>query len=262
MRTRSLIHVLSLELFGISLPLPSFPRVKSLRGIGLSDPAQYANLLSVKFDYRNTFYDREPRFDIGRPDEEDFDKYDFLIASEVFEHVPPPAEVPFQNAFRVLRQAGVLVLTVPYSLDPATAEHFPGLHEHGMAQVGGRTVLVNRRPDGRLETFENLVFHYGCGEPSLEMREFSENGLKTLLAGAGFNAVHIYSEDHPVYGIVHSGAWSLPISARKGDFAFSPDATRDVLREWRDLNVKFHGEMKRLDRALWFRIGRKLGLIR
>src|SRR6478672_1043171 len=120
MRTRSLIHVLSLELFGISLPLPHFPRVKSLRGLGLSDPAQYANLLTEKFDYRNTFYDREPRFDIAHPNQEEFGKYDFLMSSEVFEHVPPPAGASFESAFRLLKQGGVLVLTVPYSLEPAS----------------------------------------------------------------------------------------------------------------------------------------------
>jgi SAM-dependent methyltransferase len=261
-RTRSLIHTLSLELFGLSLPLSDFPRVRSLRGMGLSDPAQYANLLSAKFDYRNTFYDREPRFDIACPNPEDFGKYDFLVSSEVFEHIPPPAEIPFQNAYRLLKPTGVLVLTVPYSLESQTAEHFPSLHEYGLAQVGQRIVLVNRTRDGRLETFDNLVFHYGLGDPSLEIREFTQDGLKTLLADAGFKHIHIHSEAWPSFGIVHSEAWSLPIAARKGDFAFTQDATRDVLREWRDLNQKFHAEMKRLDRALWFRIGRKLGLLR
>ena len=260
-RTRGLLHALSLELFGVSLALPDFPRVKSLRGMGMSDPAQYANLLSAKFDYRNTFYDREPRFDICRPDEAEFGKYDFLLSSEIFEHVPPPAEAALQNAFRLLKSAGVLVLTVPYSLESATAEYFPGLHEHGLARVGDRVVLVNRTREGRLETFENLVFHYGWGEPSLELREFSETALKALLAAAGFQEIRIHSDDHPPFGVVHSEAWSLPIAARRGEFAFSREVARDVLREWRDLTLKFHAEMKRLDRSLWFRIGRKLGFL-
>jgi len=36
-RTRGLLRVLSLELFGLNLALPDFPRVKSLRGLGISD---------------------------------------------------------------------------------------------------------------------------------------------------------------------------------------------------------------------------------
>ena|SRR5215471_4492323 len=76
-RTRSLLRALSLELFGVSLTLPEFPRVRSLRGLGMSDPGQYANGLAGKLDYRNTFYDREPRFDIVRPAADEFGKYDF-----------------------------------------------------------------------------------------------------------------------------------------------------------------------------------------
>src|SRR5215831_18825248 len=48
-RTRDVVHVLALELFGIPVALGDFPRVKSLRGIGMSDPAQYADGLARKF---------------------------------------------------------------------------------------------------------------------------------------------------------------------------------------------------------------------
>jgi SAM-dependent methyltransferase len=260
-RTRSLLRALSLELFGVSLTLPEFPRVCSLRGLGMSDPSQYANGLAARFDYRNTFYDREPRFDIVRPAAEELGKYDFLISSEVFEHVPPPAATAFGNAFRLLKPHGVLLLTVPYSLEPSTTEHFPDLHDFGLARVSDRVLLVNRTRDGQVQVFDNLVFHVGWGEPSLEMRQFTESGLQEMLAGAGFAGVHIHSDDDPAFGIVHKEAWALPIAARKGALALSYDATCDVLREWRDLNLKFHAEMARLDRSLWFRVGRKLRLL-
>src|SRR5690349_2238888 len=136
-RTRGIVQALAMELFGINLPLPDFPRVKSIRGIGTSDSSQYATRLGEKFDYRNTFYDREPRFDIAQPVAEE-GVYDFLISSEVFEHVPPPVERAFENAFRLLKPGGVLVLTVPYSIEPAMTEHFPDLHEFGLLELGGR----------------------------------------------------------------------------------------------------------------------------
>jgi hypothetical protein len=259
-RTRSLIHTLALELFGLPLALPDFPRVKSLRGIGLSDPSQYADGLAAKFDYRNTFYDREPRFDIVHPAADESGRYDFLISSEVFEHVPPPAETAFSNACRMLKQTGVLVLTVPYSLDAATREHYPDLHEYGMARVGDRVVLVNRQHDGRIEVFEDLVFHFGWGQPSLELREFSESGLRGALAGTGFCEVRIYSEDYPPFGIVHGESWSLPIAARKAPFAMGIDAARDIVREWRDLKLKFNAEMDKLGESIWFKIGRRFGM--
>jgi SAM-dependent methyltransferase len=259
-RTRGIVQALSMELFGINLALPDFPRIKSIRGIGTSDSSQYANRLAEKFDYRNTFYDREPRFDIAQPVAEE-GRYDFLISSEVFEHVPPPVETAFANAFRLLKPGGVLVLTVPYSIEPAMTEHFPELHEFGLVHLGAGLALVNRTKTGEVQIFENVVFHGGKGS-TLEMREFTESALKTLLSGAGFTDIRIYAEDYRPFGIVRSEAWSLPIAARKGSFSLSADATRDVLEEWRDLRLKFTAEMKRLDRNFWFRLGRKLGFLR
>jgi len=259
-RTRGIVQALSLELFRINLPLPDFPRIKSIRGIGTSDSSQYANRLAEKFDYRNTFYDHEPRFDIAQPVEED-GCYDFIISSEVFEHVPPPVETAFANAFRLLKPGGVLVLTVPYSVEPAMTEHFPDLHEFGLVELGGKIALVNRTKTGEMQFFENVVFHGGKGS-TLEMREFTENSLKVLLTGAGFSEIKIYAEDYRPFGIVRSEAWSLPIAARKETFVLGPAATRDVLDEWRELRLKFDAEMKRLDRNFWFRLGRKLGFVR
>jgi SAM-dependent methyltransferase len=258
-RMRGLLHALSQELFGDNLTLPEFPRVKSLRGLGLSDSVQYADALAGKLDYRNTYFHREPHFDITQVPEAEAGRYDFLLASEVFEHVPPPAERAFANAFRLLREGGVLVFTVPYSLDAATAEHFPALHEHGLAQVGGSTVLVNRTAKGEIQVFDNLAFHVSFGGQALEMREYSEAALKAALAAAGFTEVRIFTENFAPYGIVHAEACSLPIAARKGSFGLSRAAARDIVEEWRGLKQKFDADMLRLGKSWWFRIGRKLG---
>ena len=256
---RALLRALSLELYGLPLTLPELPRVRSLRGLGLSDSVQYADLLAAKFDYRNSFLDRQPRFDITEIAEGDCGRYDFLLASEVFEHVPPPVETAFRNAWRLLRPGGVLAFTVPYSLEATTAERFPDLHEFGLAQVGGRTVLVNRTRGGEVQVFENLVFHVSFGEPALEMRELSESHLKTLLAQAGFETVSVFADDYPPYGILHAESCSLPMVARKGTFALSREAARDVLEQWKELKQKFEADMRRLGRSYWFRIGRKMG---
>ena len=260
LRTRGLLHALSMELFGTPLPLPDFPRVPSLRGLGTSDSNQYAGALAEKFDYRNTFFDREPRFDITQAPESESGRYDFLISSEVLEHVVPPASQAFDNAFRMLQPHGVLVFTVPYELD-SPLEHYPELHEYGLADVGGRMVLVNRTRDGRLQTFENPVFHWSGADPALEMRAFSEAQLRDLLSAAGFAETRIYSENYPPFGIVHGETWSLPIAARKGPFAFSRDAARDIVEQSRDLRRGIDTEMRRLARRWWFRAGRKLGLL-
>ena len=260
-RTRGILRVLSNELFGVDLTLPEFPRVKSLRGIGTSDKEAYAVRLAEKFDYRNTFFHREPRLDLANLPEEESGRYDFLISSEVLEHVPPPVETALQNASRLLKPSGVFVLTVPYSIEPAGVERFPQLHQYGLVEVGGRILLVNRTPEDALQIFEDLVFHGGRGS-TLEMREFNEDGLKALLTSAGFCDVRMCAEDYRPFGIVHAESWSLPIAARKGPFALGRGAVRDILEEWRDLRRKSTSEMEQIESSVWHRIGRKLGFVR
>ncbi len=256
MRVRGLIHLLSQELFGASLALPDFPRIKSLRGLGTSDSESYAGRLADRLDYRNTFFHREPRFDIAHPAPDESGRYDFLLSSEVLEHVVSPVEAAFQNIFDMLKPSGVFVFTVPYSLEGQTIERFDKLHDFGFARLSDRTVLVNRTPQGELQVFEDLIFHGGAGS-TLEMREFSEAGLKTVLAAAGFTDVRIDSEDYPEFGIFRRYAWSLPIAARKGPFAFSKDATRDLAEQYRDSNKRIGALM----RSLVMRIAYKLRLL-
>jgi len=258
-RTRGLIHALSLELFGCSLPLPDFPRVRSLRGLGASDPGDYAEALAAKFDYRNTFYDKAPRLDITRPPEGESGLYDFLVSSDVFEHTAPPAGDAFRGACRLLNDHGVLLMTVPYQIDAPQNEHFPELHEFGLARIGDKTVLVNSTRDGRTEVFGSLVFHASFGGPALEMREFSEDGLKALLAGAGFREVRFYGEDYLPYGIANAESWSLPVAARKGPFHFGVESAREIVEQWREVRQKLDSEMRTLNQSWAFRVGRKLG---
>lgn len=242
-RLRGLLHTLSQELFGTSLPLTEFPRVKSLRGLGTSDSNLYAEKLEDRFDYRNTFFHREPRFDIANPASDEFGRYDFLLSSEVLEHVLSPVEAAFQNACRMLKPSGVFVFTVPCSLEATTAERFGQLHDFGLAALSDRTLLVNRTPHGEVQVFDGLIFHGGRGA-TLEMREFSEAGLKTLLATAGFTDVRIDSQDYPEFGIVRRYAWSLPIAARKGPFALSQDAARDLAEQYRDSEKRLQALMR------------------
>ena len=254
-RVRGLLHALSKELLGASLALPDFPRVHSISVLGLSDASFYSERLREKLGYRNTFYDREPRLDLLNPPGGDIGRYDFILASEVFEHVPAPVERAFSCALQLLKPNGVLIFTVPYSLDPSTAEHFPTNGQFGLAEVGGRTVLVNRSPEGKLDVTDNVQFHVGCAGPAPEFREFSEAGLRATVAAAGFSEFRIYNSDYPEFGIVQAEAWSLPMVARPGPFALSADAARDIIEHWRDA----HHALKRVGGSWWFRAGRKLG---
>jgi SAM-dependent methyltransferase len=255
-RVRGLLYALSKELLGAGLVLDDFPRVRSIAGLGLSDASFYSERLREKLDYRNTFYDREPRLDLLNPGAGDIGRYDFVLASEVFEHVPAPAERAFSSAMQLLKPNGVLIFTVPYSLDPSTVEHFPAIGQFGLAEVGGRTVLVNRSPEGKLDATDDVRFHVGCAGPAPEFREFSEAGLRATVDAAGLSEFRIYSGDYPEFGIVQAEAWSLPMAARRGPFALSADAAREIVGHWHDA----HNALKRVGGSWWFRAGRKLGV--
>jgi hypothetical protein len=217
-RMRSIIHLLSTELFGQSLTLPNFPVWPDIRGIGLSDWIGYAGLLPHKLNYTNTFYHQQPRLDIVAPiDPLLEDSLDFLISSDVFEHVSPPVSRAFDNTYRLLKRNGVLILTVPYTKEGQTQEHFPELHKFEIVSIDGRYILKNVTPDGRNQVFENLIFHGGDGA-TLEMRLFAESSLKHELTRAGFQDIRFDREPKFEYGIYWNPDWSsgsFPIVARK-----------------------------------------------
>jgi 2-polyprenyl-3-methyl-5-hydroxy-6-metoxy-1,4-benzoquinol methylase len=212
-RNRAIIHALSFALFGASVPLDDFPARPDITGLGLSDWHEYASRLADKFGYENTFFDRSPQLDITDVPDERRGRYDFVIASEVFEHVASPVSDALANTYRLLKPRGVLILSVPYSLDGETTEHFPELHRYKLVVVAGQKVLLNRTPDGRWQVFEDLVFHGGDGA-TLEMRLFGRESLIRMLYAAGFEAVEVHDRDDPRFGIVFREPWSLPITAR------------------------------------------------
>ncbi len=179
----------------------------------MSDWDGYAILLARKFNYRNTYYHQEPKFDITCFDPSLEGTFDFIISSDVFEHVPPPVSKAFENARKLLKPRGVLIFTVPYSKDEKTVEHFPELYDYRITETNGHYILRNVTRNGVRQTFDELVFHGGHGA-TLEMRLFSELSLLEEFRKAGFDKVKIYKDDDLAHGIQWSHDWSLPISAR------------------------------------------------
>jgi SAM-dependent methyltransferase len=256
-RARAIVHLFSLEFFGTSLPLPDFPMLESLRGLGLSDWAGYADRFEELFSYRNTFYNLEPKFDITAEHPQEHGRYDFLIASEVFEHVRPPVETALAEARRLLAPGGRLIVSVPYSLDERTVERFPSLHHFTIAEIDGSPVLVNRRADGSLEAFEGLVFHRGLksADAALEVRLFSRSGLEQALRDAGFADVTFCGESCLRYGILHHD-WSQPVVARREAPIGAPAYVAEMARRLGSLRK----QSRQANDSRWSRLGRRLGV--
>lgn len=156
-RFRWLVHRLSLELFGRSISLNEFPHDSSISGIGLTDPHTIASVLQQKLNYLNTFLTSEPKLDI-RNGKSPIGPLDFLIASEVFEHVEPPVEEAFQNVASLLKPDGFLLLTVPWVWDGNQHQALPELHDWRLGREDNRWLVLNRRPDGSIEKFFDMVW--------------------------------------------------------------------------------------------------------
>src|SRR5712692_7682310 len=148
-RVRALIHLLSMELFGRSLILTEFPRLKAIRGLGMTDKACYAEILADKFDYANTYYDREPRFDFTAFHPQLSGAYDFILSADVLEHIAPPVGRALEEVCRLLKPHGFLGVTVYCNPSDELREHFPELHDYRILPLGDSVVLINRRRDGK-----------------------------------------------------------------------------------------------------------------
>jgi hypothetical protein len=214
-RARAIIRVLSTELFDDTLSLPDFPVHREIRGLGMTDWKGAAVTLAEKFDYRNTYYHKEPRLDISAARiASELMGNDFIISSDVFEHVAPPVSRAFENVWKMLKPSGVLVLTVPYGTQAETVEHFPELNEFSIVKKDGSLVLRNKTKAGVVQEFNDLVFHGGPGS-TLEMRVFSENALIRHLKDAGFVEIKVHRTADLVHGIWWPEPWAFPISGRK-----------------------------------------------
>lgn len=216
-RMRSIVHLLSLELFKKSLILADFPSCKNLNGLGLTDAPAYAKRLSEKFNYKNTFYHQEPFLDISKElPKELLNTQDFVICSDIFEHVQPPISKAFKNLNNLLKNNGFVIFSVPYKLFGKTKEYFPNLNNYKLIKKqNGETCLKNITPSGEKETFEKLNFHPGAGQ-NLVFRFFSLNSLIAEFKSNGFFKLKIFNKNCPKFGIIwDNNFWSFPLLSSK-----------------------------------------------
>jgi SAM-dependent methyltransferase len=151
-RFRWLADRLGRELFGRHLLLPDFPVDRSIRGLGLTDPTSLAKPLAERFKYINTFLDIRPKLDI-RTGKSPLGQLDFLIASEVFEHVEPPVANAIRNAASMLRPRGFLLMTTPWIWDGDGQQVLPELHDWKLDYTDTDCIVLNRNRDGHVERF-------------------------------------------------------------------------------------------------------------
>lgn len=97
LRFRSIVSVLTTRLFESSQVITEIYN-SSIRGLGMSDSSVYSSALSDSFDYTNSFYHQEPFLDITNASTSLYSQLQFVISSDVFEHISRPVSVAFENA--------------------------------------------------------------------------------------------------------------------------------------------------------------------
>jgi SAM-dependent methyltransferase len=212
-RFRCLAGLVGRELFGTDTIVPFFPHRPDLAGAGMSDHPTFAHALGRRMSYTNTFYHQEPRLDVCAPGAH-AGRYDLVVCSEVFEHVPPPLAPAWAGLFALLRPGGLLVFSVPYRAGAATREHYPDLHRYDVCERDGGYVLRNVTRAGVEQEFTDLVFHGGPGE-TLELRLFGLDDVLGSLAAAGFCDVRVRREPNVEHGVWWPGPDGWPITARR-----------------------------------------------
>jgi hypothetical protein len=264
-RIRGLIHLVSMELFGCSMVLADFPQLKALRVLGMSDQECYARLLQEKFNYTNTYYDREPRLDFTESHPSLYGAFDFILSADVIEHITPPITHALHEMCLLLKPHGFLGLTIFCTPQGEIHEHFPELHEYRVVPLGQSMVLINRRRDGALEIRDDLVFHGGSGA-TLEMREFGIPALQSELSASGFRECEFLTNNIPEIGIMFDHDVSQPLIARKDPFVMPKHAAHQLAVEWlqrhkeRERAERLAAQVRAASESKWLRLGRMLGL--
>jgi hypothetical protein len=214
MRARSIVDILTNKLFGESLILSNCPETKEIYGLGMSDWIGYSTLLALKFKYTNTYFHKEPKLDITELDIKESGRYDFIISSDVFEHIVPPVSKGFENLYQLLNLNGLCIITVPYVNYANTLEYYPDLYNYRIDGNEGHKCLINTTRSGKKQEFSKLKFHGGDGS-TLELRCFTRSSLRKELSNAGFNHIEFHRNKKSKFGINWIVNWSLPISAKR-----------------------------------------------
>lgn len=188
-------------------------QLAKIRGIGLSDADLYANRLSVLVQYKNTFFHKAPFLDITDPiSASQYQNLDFVICSDVLEHVDVPVESAFANLAAMLKSGGALILSVPYFTDAVSAHTI----EHFVQHKSNKTVVEDGREYLVTDTgavYANLCWHGGPGSV-LERRVFAETALRKCLSDSGF-AIEEICGDIPQAGIIYNMVGSKVMMCRK-----------------------------------------------
>ena len=160
-------------------------------GIGVSDDWRLASLLASRFAYTNTFLHRFPYLDISDPPEILRDSLEFVICSDVLEHVMGDVQVAMRGLLSILRPGGFIVTSIPIA-GPDHVEYFPGCRSY--VELGSSVEWTDNL--GIVRRNDAPIYHGGQGQ-TLTFRQFTEDSFAKALEQAGFANIRKPSR-HPL----------------------------------------------------------------
>lgn len=201
LRNRATVLALMYGLAHEPRPISDLPEDWSRRGVGCSDHFATASRLPTRLSYTNTYHQRFPKIDILDPPEDLLrDGVEFVICSNVMEHVEPPHAYGYAGLYAMLRPGGFAVVSLPVFDQPATVEHYPGMTSYELLD-GPVVRWVDAHGDQHIDADPEM--HEGEGLV-LAFRRFAPADEQNALYAAGFTSVWEVPP-HPELGV-----FSLP----------------------------------------------------
>jgi hypothetical protein len=197
----SLLHGLGVRLGPIKDQAVDWSRV----GVGCSDHPAIASRLPSRWTYTNTHLDRFPFLDIADVPPELSGLFEFVICSDVLEHVVPPHHRAFDGLAELVRPDGFAVVTVPVFDGEASLEYYPGLRAF---HVDAGPVLRWSDKEGIEQIDEAPEMHGGQGLV-VAFRRFAANDVVRSLRASGFAQVEAgpFSPELGVWPIDDAGVF-------------------------------------------------------
>lgn len=184
---RSRVSVLSV-LVGLRVPVRPLSRVSadwSRTGLGISDSTVLSRALFSRYSYVPTYFHGAPYLDITAPDAGYLaEPVEFVVCSDVLEHVPPPADMAFVQLRRLLKPGGFAVITVPLGDATVSNEYYPGMVDGEFEGESWR--WYDNHGNSHLDTDPEI--HGGDGR-TIAFRAFGEAQVIESLYEAGFASV-------------------------------------------------------------------------
>ncbi|PIE23355.1 MAG: hypothetical protein CSA62_08135 [Planctomycetota bacterium] len=187
LRVRSLVHALSLALFGRSMAIVDFPVGWPMKGHGLSEPGPHVDGLAARMDFSNSppLPESVPGLLNRELEQAKPGSLDFLIVDDVLEQFAPPRQSAFNQAVGLLRPGAVLIFALPAEMrEPEPGEGADRFRQKTENEEGPGDLPCNGAPGA-----------------SLTMPEGVEAQIRRHLAAAGMQPPRLHKEAVPEFGI-------------------------------------------------------------